>query len=117
MVPQCDRALNDRGTVTAEFAIVLPAVLMVLALAVGAILLSTQGLTLTAAAAEVARLEARGDMDAASERLAHLNPQVGVLRTSQGTLHCVTLRSVPLGGILGLVSVTGRGCAAVAAAS
>lgn len=96
---------------TAEFVIVLPAVLVVLMLAVGAILLSAQRVALTSAAAEVARQEARGDSGSAATRLAALPSGVRVSRSDQSDLHCVTLHSKPLGGILGEIGVSARGCA------
>jgi len=105
---------DDRGSVTAEFVIVLPAVLAVLALAVGAIMLAAQRVVLTSAAAEVARLEARGDAVEASERLAAL-PGVRVQREQRGSLHCVSLSTRPTGGLLAAVGVSARSCAASAA--
>lgn len=102
---------SDRGTVTAEFAVVLPAILAVLGLAVGAILLSAHRVVLTAAAAEVSRLEARGDTSAAGARLAGLDG-VAVSRVRDGPLQCITLTSNPSGGVLAFVEVSARGCAA-----
>jgi Flp pilus assembly protein TadG len=52
---------GDRGTVTAEFAAVIPAVVVVLALCLGAVQLSGQHVRLTYAAAQAARSLARGD--------------------------------------------------------
>jgi hypothetical protein len=52
--------------VTAEFAVALPAVLLVLLLAIGAVMLSAQRLSLSSAAAQMARHEARGDAAAAA---------------------------------------------------
>lgn len=103
---------DDRGSVTAEFAVVLPAVLMVLVLAVGAIMLATQRITLTSAAAEVARLEARGDHAAAQARLAGVPSHVSVSRATRGPLHCVTLRAAPGAGALSIIQLSSTGCAA-----
>ncbi len=97
---------------TAEFAIVLPALLMVLALAIGSIMLATQRLTLSSAAFEVARLEARGDHGAASARLAALGPGLTASRSGSGPLHCVTLVTSPAAGLLAMIEVSARGCAA-----
>lgn len=108
---QSDHLQSDRGAVVAEFTIVLPAILMVLMLAVGAILLATQRVALTSAAAEVARLEARGD-SGASARLGALPSGVSVARSRTNGLYCVTLDARPLGGLLGSVGVSARGCAA-----
>ena len=63
---------RDRGAVTAEFAIVLLAVLMVFGLVIGALLLTTQRLVLTSGAADVACLEARGDTAQAAARISEL---------------------------------------------
>lgn len=90
----------------------LPAVLAVLALAVGAILIATQRAALTATAAEVARLEARGDAPEAAARLGATAGEVRVTRTQRGALHCVTIRSQPAGGLLAAIGVRGEGCAA-----
>lgn len=101
----------QRGAVTAEFAIVLPAVLLVMSLAIGAILLATHRLTLTSAAAEIARLEARGETVSATARLETTGSGVHISRSVEEGLYCVTLQSQPLGGALGGVMVASRACA------
>ena len=103
---------NDRGAVTAEFVLVLPAVLIVLALIIGSILLAAQQLTLTSAAGDVARLEARGDAAGASLRLSQLMPGVSVARQSLGPLHCVSLSARPARGLLSALHISASGCAA-----
>lgn len=108
---------DDRGSVTAEFAVVLPAVLVVLSLAVGAVMLSAQRLVLASAAAETARHEARGDGVSAAATLRGLGSDVSVQRVSEGPLHCVTLSASPAGGLLSLLEVSARSCAAVSGAS
>jgi hypothetical protein len=104
---------DDRGAVTAEFVIVLPAVLAVLALAVAAVLLATHRVALTSAAAEIARLEARGGDEAARQRLAGMGTGVSAARERNGPLHCVHLRFRPASGLLAIAEVSARGCAAV----
>ena len=52
---------DDRGSVTAEFAVALPAVLACLALCIGALHGAVQYGSLAAGAAAAARLEGRGD--------------------------------------------------------
>ena len=52
---------RQRGSVTAEFAAALPAVLVVLALCLGAVQVVGQQVRITDASADVARLLARGD--------------------------------------------------------
>ncbi len=98
---------------TAEFAIVLPAVLVVLTLAVGAIMIATQRVVLISAAAEVARLEARGDADEAAARIDALPPGVKIVRSLSSGLHCVSLNAHPLAGPLTAVGISVRGCAAL----
>lgn len=106
---------NDRGAATAEFAVVLPAVLVVLSLVVGAVLLVTQRLVLTSAAGDMARLEARGDHSSAAARLATLPAGVHVEHSSAGPLLCLSLRSRPGAGPLAALEVTATGCAAMSA--
>lgn len=103
---------DERGTVTAEFAIVLPAVLLVLGLVIGGLLLAAHRITLTSTAADLARLEARGDTALAAARLSELGHTVEVQRAGRGALHCVTLRAQPTRGLLSAVTVTASGCAA-----
>lgn len=109
---------SEQGSATAEFVVALPAVLLVLLLAVGAVMLATQRLSLSSAAAQMARHEARGDAAAAAAVFGGLNMRGGVAvqRADQGQLHCVTLSATPVGGALSAINVTGRGCAAVSEA-
>lgn len=92
----------------------LPAVLLVLLLSIGSIMLATQRLTLNSAAAQMARLEARGEHATAAAVFAGLDIRGGVAvqRATQGPLHCVTLSTAPVGGALAAITVAGRGCAA-----
>lgn len=114
----CGRRLDDRGTVTAEFVIVVPAVLVVLGLVIGGILLSAHRIALVSLAAQVARSEARGDGDLASSALAEWRgAPVEVDRSRRGGLHCVTLRSHPVGGLLSGIGVESVSCAAASGES
>lgn len=103
---------EDHGVVSAEFAIVLPAVLVVLGLVIGGVMLTAHRVTLVSAAADVARLEARGDLAVAGERLAALPHAASVARSSRGALHCVTLESRPGVGLLSRIPLTATSCAA-----
>lgn len=103
---------DERGAVTAEFALVLPAVLVVLGLVVGGILLATHRITLVSLAGEVSRAEARGDDDVAAAVLARIGRDVDVKRSDEGALHCITLTSSPGAGLLSRVAVTANACAA-----
>lgn len=93
----------------------LPAVLMVLVLVIASIQLATERLLLSSAAAEISRLEARGDSAAAGAVFARLGGISGVRaqRGAEGALWCVTLSARPAGGLLGVIEISGRACAAV----
>lgn len=104
---------DERGTVTAEFALVMPAVLAVLALVIGGIVVATNRLTLASAAADVARLEARGDDALAKARIAGAGSGVAVERERRDGLLCITLRIGASKGLLNAVTVMGEGCAVV----
>jgi Flp pilus assembly protein TadG len=104
---------GERGSVTAEFAAVVPAVLLVLALGLGAVGAVVQQARLTDAAADAARALARGDGDAAAR--AHVAANVGAASVSarrSGDDVCVSVGQSVAGpvGLLG-ASVAGRGCA------
>lgn len=109
---QAGRLLRDeRGTVTAEFAVVVTAVLVILGLVVGGIVIATNRLTLASAAADIVRLEARGDTDLAAARLAGAGEGVTVEREHRGGLLCITLRTGAPSGMLAMLAVTGDACA------
>ena len=102
---------DDRGTATAEFAIVLPAVLVVLGLVIGGVALAAHRIVLVSAAADAARLEARGE--SAAPALERLGTGVTIERTTEQGLHCVALAAAPIGGPLSSITVRGASCAAV----
>lgn len=60
------RVRDDRGSVTAEFAIVLPVLVLLIAFGVGALGATSARVRLEDAAADAARLVARGDDRAAA---------------------------------------------------
>jgi hypothetical protein len=95
--------------VTAELAVALPAVVLVLAACLGGLRLGAERLQATDAAALVARAAARGDRSAgASAARGDGGPVVHVVRS--GDLVCATVRRESR--ILGLaVPVTARVCA------
>ena len=92
--------LGDRGSVTAEFAAALPAVLLCLALCVGAIQAGAQQARLLDHAAAAARLIARGD--------AAPRPPDGATRRigSDDGLLCVTVTAPSRAGGLGALGLT-----------
>lgn len=88
--PSADR--SQRGSITAEFAAALPAVLVVLACCLGAVQVVGQQVRLTDAAADVARLLARADgAAAASGLLAAVGPGTALAQERQGDFVCVRL--------------------------
>lgn len=104
---------DDRGSVTAEFAIALPAAMLVLGVAIGAIVLAAERVSLTSSAAEIARLEARGDTAAAQSQILRLPAKVSISRARHELLHCVQLRAAPRPGVLQGLTVEAQSCAAV----
>lgn len=99
---------DDSGTVTAEFAITLPAVLVVIALVVSSLFAAGRAISLEHAAAQSARSIARGD-DAASIAAA---TRVGAGRSvsASADLVCVTL-TAPAGVPLPLPDLSATSCA------
>lgn len=59
--PGRDRSASERGSVTAEFAVVTPAIVVVLAVCLAVVQLSVQQLRLHDAAWQTARAQTRGD--------------------------------------------------------
>lgn len=108
-------ATVDAGSVTAEFAVVLPAVLAVVALAVGAVGASAQSVRLADAAAVTARQTARGDAESVPGTLAALAPGAVSSSSIEGAVVCLTLaRPVSLGPVSGIVTLRARSCAPTA---
>ena len=101
---------DDRGSVSAEFVMTLPAIGATIVLCVAAVALSAHHLNLTAAAHQVARLEARGE-PVNENWLTALGDSVVVTRTMIGDTLCVELRSRPGAGPLSGISIAARGCA------
>ncbi|ROP60313.1 TadE family type IV pilus minor pilin [Curtobacterium sp. ZW137] len=106
-----DRAA-DRGAVTVEFAVALPAVAVVLTLAVaGVLLVDAQG-RLQVAAATAARAWGRDDDAAGRSAVDRLAPGAVVGVTRADGLVCVTVtRGTGSGPFAGL-TLRGTGCAA-----
>ncbi|WP_294178124.1 TadE family type IV pilus minor pilin [uncultured Schumannella sp.] len=103
----------DRGSVVAEFAIALPAILFVFLALMAGIQLGSAAVRLSDAAADAARGFARGE--ASSVVAAHLAVQVPgatLARRDDGGLVCAELSLTPsgVGGLLG-VRLEARSCA------
>jgi len=108
------RFRSDTGSVTAEFATLVPAVLLVLAFCLGAILVVTQQVRMTDAAADGARSLARGDSAGqAASRVHKSTGGAAVSHSRDGDFVCVQV-SAPAAfapaAALG-ITVTARGCA------
>ncbi|RFA22828.1 TadE family type IV pilus minor pilin [Subtercola boreus] len=103
---------DDRGSITAEFAAGLPAVMIVLVLALAALQASTLQVRVVDAAAVAARTLARGDSDADGA----VNLLVGahsLSSTHEGDFVCATVSAPMSFGSLGLAGLeaTARSCA------
>ena len=104
------RIRDDRGSVTAEFAVVLPAVVIVLVCALGAIQLAGEQLRLQAADAGAARLLGRGDSGARG-LVEAVNPDATLDVHTSGDLICAQSRAPASFGILVGLSLTASACA------
>ncbi|MGD8194274.1 TadE family type IV pilus minor pilin [Herbiconiux sp. P18] len=104
------RVRRDDGSVTAEFAVLLPAVAMVLVLGLGLLQLGTVQVRLTDAAADAARLVARGQD--AGARVAAAHPGATSATAHLGPLVCVTVSALASPtGVGAAFALEGRGCA------
>lgn len=103
---------GDDGSVVAEFAVVVPAVVAVVGAALIGVGAGVQAVRLADAAAVAARQTARGDAASVPGTLAALAPGAVIATTVDGDLTCVRLtRAVSLGPLVGPVALTGRSCA------
>lgn len=87
-------AKKESGTVTAELVLTLPAVLLVIALAIGAMSIQLQRMQLVSAASEIARAIAREEPMALVDGLvSELGEQVGFEFSEEAGLVCVVLKA------------------------
>jgi len=103
--------LGDRGSVSAEFAVALPAIVLLVALCVGALSTASRQVRLQDATADAARLVARGDDE--GRAFALVAGAVGGARSTlarEDDLVCV-VASAPAGPVLPGVRVHARSCA------
>jgi len=106
-------ARDDRGSAVAEFAVALPAVLLVLATVLGGVQLGTLQLRLQDAAADAARSFGRGDpTPAVASRITRQASSARWSVTRPAGLVCVHLvaSAAPPAGLLGL-SAAATSCA------
>lgn len=104
---------REHGSVTAEFAAAVPAVVLVLACGISSLQIAGQQLRLQDAAADVARSLGRGDSGRISEIVARAAPGASYSTFSDGDLVCVQLRAdvtSPVGTLLRL-SLGAQSCA------
>jgi hypothetical protein len=101
---------DDGGAVTAEFAAVLPAVVLVLGCALGAMQLAAEQLRLQGADVAAARLLGRGDSGARDLVLA-VNPYATLVIRSSGDVVCAESSAPASIGILLGITITASACA------
>lgn len=103
--------LRDRGSATAEFAVLMPAVCLVLAFCLSGLQLATRQVQVHDAAALAARAAGRGDDPATIVR--QLIPGASVRSEKRGNLLCarVDAPSSPMANLLGFTTVTATSCA------
>jgi hypothetical protein len=103
---------SDRGSVTAEVAVALPALMLIVAVAIGAVTVVTAQLRCVDAAREAARAAVRSEPDAVVRELAAQAAPAGgtAAVASDGERVTVTVQATVhlLGGLLPAVAVTGR---------
>lgn len=104
-------ACSDRGSVTAEFAAVVPAVVLLLALCLGGLQLTSHQLRVQDAAAVAARVTARGEPGSASGYVAQLVPGASLSVDARGELVCAVVRAAPAAGPFRGITLIGSSCA------
>lgn len=108
---------TERGSVAAEFAVVVPAVILVLASCIVALQLVGLQLRLQDAAAAAARTVARGEsVGSAAQRVGALVPGATIARSDRGDLVCVRAVASAGGTIAGLIGAATVGASSCAMA-
>jgi len=99
---------DDRGAVVAEFAVALPAIVLVLVVGLGALAGASRQVRLQDAVADAARLSARGESEQrVRETVVASVAEASVEISPRGDLVCVTASAPALLG----VRITAAGCA------
>ncbi|UOE44352.1 TadE family type IV pilus minor pilin [Agromyces larvae] len=102
---------RERGSATAELAVALPAVALVLAACLGAIQLGAQQVRLTDAAADAARALARGEsLDAAAGIADRVSGGAALEVARDGPFVCAVLRAGG-SGLLSAIELRSESCA------
>jgi len=104
------RAFGDRGSVTAELAVALPAVVAVVALAAGALSCAAVQVRLQDGAADAARLVARGDGDRAGAAVSVAVAGASHSVAESGDAVCVTAEATAAFGPVS-IPLSARSCA------
>jgi hypothetical protein len=104
------RGLSDAGTVTAEFAAALPAAILVLACALGAVQLGSRQLQLQGAAFDAARLLGRGDPGALA-RIHLVLPTATLTTRRSGETICADASATVSLGVLSGIELRASACA------
>jgi hypothetical protein len=104
------RFSSDLGSVTAEFAAAMPAVVLVLAFAIGAIGLGGEQLRLQGAAFEAARMVGRGESGALG-RVQSVSPGATVSTHASGQSICVEARATVALGVISGIALSATSCA------
>ena len=106
--PSADR---DRGSVTAEFAVALPAIALVLAACLASVVLVAQQVRLTDAAADAARALGRGESAAEAAAIAdRVSGGASIATWTEDPFVCVAL-SRRGSGVLAAVELHAESCA------
>lgn len=103
---------DESGSVTAEFAVALPAVVLVLACCLGAVQIASQQVRLSDAAADAARTLARGDSVAvATSRMHRVAGDAQMSTSISGEFVCVELSAAAAVGPAALAGIRIRASA------
>ncbi len=104
---------SSKGSVTAEFAIILPTIVMVLGMCVAAVSLIASHVRLSDTAADVARLLARNDDPSlVHQRMDAFGSGLTLLRSDSDGVVCVELSTTSSSvHLLGIFPISARGCA------
>ena len=102
---------GDRGSVTAEFAVALPAIALVLAVCLASVQLVAEQVRLTDAAADAARAMGRGESEASAGAIADRIAGDAALAVSvEEPFVCVTLTTSG-DGLLAAIELRAESCA------